>query len=149
MATCETTDFVFPLLVDIYYPIVEQAAYGNIKKTWILDKTIACNFNSVGTAGGEDIKPNVNITQELILVGRVRSDIRISSRQDRNSVTNVILTNIRTPDGTPIYQETAGPRSGKSTIFEIASNEPFVGPFRNIEYFDIVIRRSENQGVDV
>jgi hypothetical protein len=149
MATCETTDFTFPLLVDVYYPIVEQGAYGNVKKTWVLDKSICCNFNATGNAGNEEIKPNVNITREAILIGRVKTDIRISSLEDRNAVTNVILTNIRTSTGTSIYNETAGPRSGKPTIFEIASNEPYLGPFGSVEYYSLVIRRSENQGVDV
>lgn len=149
MAYCETTDFTFPLLADVYYPIVEQGAYGNVKKTWVLDKSICCNFNATGSAGNEEIKPNVNITRETILVGRVRTDIRVSSLDDKNAVTNVILTNIRTSAGDSIYNETAGPRSGKPTIFEIASNEPFVGPFGRVEYYSLVIRRSENQGVDV
>lgn len=149
MASCETTDFMFPLLVDVYYPIVDQGPYGNVKKTWVLDKTIACNFNASGSAANEEVKPNANITRETILIGRVRNDIRISSLQDRNAITNVILTNIRTADGTEVYKETAGPRSGRSTIFEVASHEPFLGPFGSIEYYGLVIRRSENQGVDV
>ena len=45
--------------------------------------------------------------------------------------------------------ETSGPRSGKSTIFEVATQEPYVGPFGGIEYYNLVIRRSENQAVDV
>lgn len=149
MAYCETTDFTFPLLVDVYYPIVDQGAYGNVKKTWVLDKSISCNFNATGSAGNEEVKPNANITRETILIGRVRTDIRVSSLEDKNAITNVILTNIRTADGVEVYKETAGPRSGRSTIFEVASNEPFVGPFGRIEYYGLVIRRSENQGVDV
>jgi hypothetical protein len=149
MATCESTDFIFPLLADIYYPLTEQGAYGNVKKTWVLDRGICCNFNSSGNAGGEDVKPNANITKEMILIGRTKTDVRISSLDDRNSITNVIITNIRTSDGEHIYKETAGPRSGKSTIFEVAAYDPFVGPFGRIEHYALVIRRSENQGIDV
>lgn len=149
MAICESTDFVYPLLADIYYPIVDQAIYGNVKKQWILNKTIATNFNSVGTAGKEEITPNVNITQEGLLVGRSRSDLRISAEGSNNSITNVIVTNIRDRFGNSIYNETSGPRAGKSTIFEIATVEPFVGPFGSTEYFKLVIRRSENQASDI
>ena len=60
---CEEPDFIFPMQADVYYPIVDQGVYGNVKKTWVLDKTIAGNFNSVGGAGKEEITPNVNITQ--------------------------------------------------------------------------------------
>jgi hypothetical protein len=146
---CENTDYAFPLQADIFHPTVEQGAYGNVKKTWILDRTIACNFSSPGTAMKEDIQPNVNITIKNILIGRVRSDIRFSSIDTKNSITNVIITNIRDQSGNEIYTETDGPRSGKSTIYEIATQNPFVGPFGSVEYYNLVIRRSENQGADV
>ena len=146
---CETPDFIFPMLVDVYYPITEQGAYGNIKKQWILDKSIAANFNAVGGAGKEEITPNVNITQKSTLIGRAKTDIRVSSLGNKNAITNIVLTNIRDKNGNEIYLETAGPRSGKSTIFEIATKEPFVGPFGNLEYYNLVIRRSENQAVDI
>lgn len=146
---CEEPDFIFPMQADVYYPIVDQGVYGNVKKTWVLDKTIAGNFNSVGGAGKEEITPNVNITQKTSLIGRVKTDIRISSLNAQNSVTNILITNIRDKNCNHIYTETAGPRAGKSTIFEIATQEPFVGPFGGIEYYNIVVRRSENQAVDV
>lgn len=146
---CEPTDYIYPLLADVYYPIVEQGAYGNVKKTWILDKVIACNFNIIGLAGREEVKPNVNITQENILLGRTKNDIRVSDLEVANSITNVIISNIRDRNENPIYVETAGTRAGKSTIYEIASQDPIVGPFGDVEYFKLVIRRSENQAVDL
>lgn len=149
MTSCETVDFVYPLLADIYYPIVEQATYGNIKKQWVLDKTIAANFNAAGSASKQEITPNVNITQESLLLGRVRSDIRISTMDTRNSLTNIVISNIRDSSGNSIYNETSGPRVGKSTIFEIATMEPYVGPFGRIEFYKLIIRRSENQAVDI
>ena len=54
-----------------YYPIVDQGAYGNVKKQWILDRSIACNFAPTGQSATEDVKPNVNITKENILLGRI------------------------------------------------------------------------------
>jgi hypothetical protein len=149
MASCESTDFVYPLLADIYYPILEQSPYGNVTKEWILDKTIAANFNATGNAGKEEIKPNVNITKDSVLIGRVRTDIRVSSVGSKNSATNIVITNIKDKFGNSIYNELSGPRVGKATIFEIATIEPFVGPFGSVEYYGLVIRRSENQAVDV
>lgn len=146
---CEPTDFMYPMLADIYYPIVDQGAYGNVKKQWILDRSIACNFAPTGAAAGEEVKPNVNITKESILLGRTKSDIRVSGANNRNSITNVVITNIRTNQQEDIYLETSGPRNGRSTIYEIASNEAIVGPFGNIEYYKVVLRRSENQASDL
>lgn len=146
---CEATDFAFPMQADIFYPLVEQGAYGNVTKTWVLDRTIACSFNPAGTAFKEEVTPNVNITQEKLLIGRVKTDIRISSKDVPASINNVIITNIKDRNCNEIYIETAGPRAGKSTIFEIATLEPFSGPFGNIEYYKLIIRRSENQGTDI
>lgn len=143
------TDFIYPLLADVYYPIVEQGAYGDVKKQWVLDKSIPCYFASAGSAGKEEIIPNVNITQETVLVGRTKSDIRISSQDGKNSLTNVIVTNIRDASCTPIYVETSGIRAGKSTIFEVATQDPTVGAFGGVDFYKLVIRRSENQAADV
>jgi hypothetical protein len=149
MAYCETPDFMYPMLADIYYPIVEQGAFGNIEKQWILDKTIACSLTPAGSAFKEDVKPNVAIVQDFVLVGRTKTDIRISSQKSNNSVTNVIISNIKDKNGNPIYIETAGPRSGKSTIFEIGSLEPHVGPFGDADFYKLLLRRSENQAANL
>jgi hypothetical protein len=149
VAHCESTDFIYPLLADIFYPIVEQGAYGNVKKQWILDRSIACFVGPAGTAGKEEIKPNANITIDRTLIGRTKSDILSSQRDSNYSMTNVIVANIRDSHGNLIYNETAGVRSGKSTIFEIASFEPIVGPFGSTEYYKIILARSENQAADI
>lgn len=149
MAQCESTDFVYPLLADIFYPIVEQGPYGNVKKQWILDRSVACFVGPAGTAGKEEIKPNANITIDRTLIGRTRSDILSSERAANYSMTNVIVANIRDKNGAMVYNETAGVRSGKSTIFEIASFEPIVGPFGSVEYYKIILARSENQAADI
>jgi hypothetical protein len=145
----ENTDFIFPMEAEIFYPMVEQTGYGSVKKHWMFDSAVACNLSSAGSAGKEEVKPNVNITQDVVLVGRIKRDIRISSNSSQSSITNIIVTNIKDKNCNPVYLETAGPRSGKSTIFEVASQDPFVGPFGGIEYYNVVLRRSENQAADL
>ena len=145
---CET-DFIYPLKADVYYPIVEQGAYGNLTKKWVLDRTIECSFAPAGSASSEEVKPNPKINLDVTLIGRTKNDLRISSQLSRESVTNIVISNIRTHSENPVYLETAGQRSGKSTIFEIASNEPIIGPFGDIEYYKLIIRRSENQTTDL
>jgi len=147
---CETTDIFYPLLADIYYPIVDQGAYGNVSKQWVLDATIACSFAPVGLKGKQDVQPqDVSVKIQQALTGRTRNDIRISSMAAGNAITNIIVTNIRDKSGNPIYLETAGPRAGSPTIFEVATNEPIVGAFGKTEYYKVVIRRSDNQAVTV
>ena len=53
---CEISDFTFPLLADVYYPIVTQGDLGEVKKQWLIDKTIACSLSSAGLK--EEVAPN-------------------------------------------------------------------------------------------
>lgn len=142
---CETPDFMFPMKADIFYPTISQNAYGSVEKEWIHDRTIASNFASAAADNVQEVKPNRVITESSLLLGRSKTDIRLSTRDSKNAITNIIVTNIRDKSDNEIYIETSGPRSGKSTIFEVATVEPFVGPFGSTEYYKLVIRRSENQ----
>jgi hypothetical protein len=146
---CESTDYMFPMQASLYHPIVNQGDFGAIKKHWVLDRIFACNFSSGGTAFKEEVKPNVNITQNSILIGRSKSDIRISLLESKNALTNILISDIKDQEGNLIYMETSGPRSGKGTLFEIATYEPFTGPFGVVDSYKLVIRRSENQAGDL
>ena len=148
MESCEDTDFMYPMKADVYYPIVEQGAYGNVQKTWVFNKTIICNFSKDGTVD-EEVKPNVNITLKKVLMGRTKRDIRFSQENNADAITNVVITNIRTKTDVPLYIETSGVRAGKSTIYEIESQSPIIGPFGDPDYYALAIRRSENQASDI
>jgi hypothetical protein len=81
------------------------------------------------------------------LVVRSKADLRIKSNLSQEATTNILITNIRLSHGQLIYKETAGPRAGKGTIYEIGTLEPFTGPFSNIEYYKMLWRRTESQAV--
>lgn len=146
--SCNEIDFMYPMIADIYHPIVKQDIYGQVKKDWGFDRTIVVSLNPAGSAFEEEVKPKVFVQYENMLLGRVKNDIRIGKDGTNNSITNVLLTNIRNCSGELIYKETSGAREDRGTIYEIATLEPFTGPFGNIEYYKIVVRRAENQGVD-
>lgn len=147
MSYCETVDFLYPMKVDIYYPIISQNDYGQANKKWVFDRTIVCNATPVGGAGKVELKPEVFLQYEESLIARTKGDIRIASNGDSNAESNILVTNIRSANDSVIYKETAGPRSGKGTIYEIGTVEPFFGPFKDIEYYKMVWRRAENQDV--
>jgi hypothetical protein len=135
------------MLADVYYPIITQGPFGEIKKEWVFDRSISCNATSVGGAGSEQIKPDMFLQYEDKLVVRSRGDLRIKSNQSQEATTNILITNIRLSHGQLIYKETAGPRAGKGTIYEIGTLDPFTGPFNNIEYYKMLWRRTESQAV--
>ncbi|NDB59215.1 hypothetical protein EB001_12285 [bacterium] len=147
MALCEDTDFIYPMQADVYYPIITQGEYGQPKKDWVFDKTIACNVEPVGGDGTENIKAESFLQLQNKLVARTKNDPRVSSQKENNAVTNILITNVRFPNGDLIYKETAGVRSGRATIYEVATVEPFVGAFRTTEYYKMLWRRAENQTV--
>jgi len=147
MAECEATDFIYPMKADIYYPIITQNNYGQANKEWVFDRTIICNASTIGGAGDVELKPEVFLQYDGKLIARSKSDIRISSNDADNAITNVLVTNIRSATDLVIYKETAGPRTGRGTIYEVGTLEPFVGPFGDIEYFKMLLRRTENQTV--
>lgn len=147
MTVCESTDFMYPMKADVYYPIITQGEYGQPKKDWVFDKTIACNATSVGGAGQENIKPEAFLQYENKLIARTKSDPRVTSQKDTNAITNILITNIRHANDEVIYKETAGVRSGRATIFEVATVEPYVSPFNTVEYYKMLWRRAENQTV--
>ena len=144
---CETTDFIYPMKADIYFPILEQGDYGQPKKNWVYDRTIICNATAIGRLKTEEVTPQSFLQYENKLIVRTKNDPRLSSNNSYNAITNILITNIRSSDDSIIYKETAGARSGKGTIYEIATVEPFTGPFGNIEHYKMLWRRTQNQTV--
>jgi hypothetical protein len=147
MVACGSTDFMNPLLADVYYAIITQNDYGKPTKEWIFDRTIACNAQPIAKKTQEEISPAVFLQQDGKLIARSREDIRTSSKNENHALTNILVTNIRFPGDNLVYRETAGPRSGRGTMFEVASLEPFIGGLQSIEYYSMMWRRSENQTV--
>jgi len=150
MAYCEKPDLFYPNLADIYYPIVEQGAYGNTKKTWVLDRTISIAVNPAGRKFKQDVQTNnAKLDMENAILARTRNDLTQATTDNLYSMTNIIITNIRDRDGNLIYNESSGPRIGLATLFELPTFNPIVGAFGKTEYYKLVLARSENQAIDL
>lgn len=145
--SCCGSDFMFPMKVDIYYPKVEQNMYGQITKDWSFDRTVLCSFIA-DTVSKEDVPAEIYVHPKDRLTGRVQFDPRISLSGESYSLSNILFANIRNNYNDLIYRETSGEREGKGTLFEIVAFDPFVGPFGGIEHYNLIIRRTENQGVE-
>ncbi len=146
-STCEDTDFMYPMKADLYFPIITQNSYGQVSKDWVFDRSITVNATPIVKQATEEITPNTYLSIDGLLSARVKNDPRLSSQNSNNAITNILITNVRDSNDNIIYRETAGPRSGRGTIYEVATVEPFIGPFGNIEHFRMVLRRTENQAV--
>jgi hypothetical protein len=144
---CPETDFMYPMKADIYYPVISQTDYGQATKKWVLDRVIILNATPVGGAGQEDIKPEIFLQYENKLVSRIKEDPRMSTSNGSNSITNILVANIRNAQDVLIYKETAGVRAGRGTIYELGTVEPMTGPFGSVDYYKMLLRRAENQTV--
>lgn len=139
----------YPMTADIYYPMVSQSPYGNVSKEWTWDRNVVCSFEQTGAKAKEEITPNVSISQDTVLIGRVKANIGITSDNVEYALTNIMVTNIKDKAGQQIYVETGGPRKGLPMIFEVATQETHVGPMGKIEYYKVILRRSENQEANI
>ena len=146
---CGSKDPIYPMQADIFYPEVTQGAYGNVSKTWMKDRTLVCSLGPAGSRFREELTPNVDISIESLLVGRFKEDIRFSKDDRGKAMTNIVISNVKGRNCEEIYVEPAGPRKNQSTIFEVATMTPHVGPFGKVEYYRVILRRSENQSVEI
>lgn len=147
--SCDTRDFIYPLQAHIYYPISEESAYGNSKKQWNFDRTVACSLSPAGSSFKEELNSEVLLTLDSLLVGRFRNDLRTSSFGENFDINNILITNIVDKTCNQVYTESSGPRVGNPTVFEIATHQPFLNPFGKVEYYKVILKRSENQGVEL
>jgi len=146
MLPCDATDLYFPMLADVYYPDITQGQYGEITKSWNIDRTIAAHIEPFPKKSGE-ISPQIFLQYKDLLIGRTRYDLRLPSYSGSTSeaLTNIMITNIRTSMGQALHLETAGPRAGSGTLYEIASYDAHYAPYGDIDYYSFTLRRSENQ----
>jgi hypothetical protein len=142
---CETPDIVFPMTAEVFYPVVNQGAYGNVQEDWTLDKIVVGNF----VKAKSDLRANMFVQKDQILECRIKSDIRVSTNGSDYATLNVLVSNIKDRGGNEVYIERSGPRKGQSTLFEVVAQDPHIGPFGEIEYFELILRRSENQGTEI
>jgi hypothetical protein len=126
-----TTEF------SVYYSRQSQDEYGKVNRTWVLDRTERGYVKTLTNHYGVD--------QQNVMRGEIRGkteeDLRIDSDGNLYPVTEILVT-ITDP---PIYIETAGPRKGLTTMYEVRTSTPVVGPFGEVLHFEITLARSIDQ----
>jgi hypothetical protein len=152
--------FLGPGGLRIYYQNTEtfstQTAAVISGASYILSFSGTGTVTNVSSSSGDITITNSTTTPQLTVVSapklttaRTIAGVSFNGTANislnNNAITNILVTNIRDAQDNPIYRETAGPRSGRSTIYEIAALEPIVGPFGNVEYYQMVFRKTENQ----
>lgn len=138
---------IFPLKADVYYPTTSQTAFGVVEKTWALDQTVRLGIAMTTNYKDQQIQPDQIFWEQDTLGARMLVDPRIAADTTPYSMTDVLITDIRTDEDVEVYVETAGPRSGSSTAYEISGVLPHVGPFGKVDYYKVTLKRSDDQEV--
>lgn len=141
----------FPMLCDLYYASEKQDKYGKIEKKWVFTDTIQCSFFTLNDELRNSDKFGTSQEQffelESRILGRSITDIRSTKDGQFFPMTHILVTNIRSSSCSDelFFRETNGGYEAVPTIFEPSSIQPYIGAFNRIEYYKIVLSRSDIQ----
>ena len=125
--------------VRVYFSVQTQDVYGRVERAWVFDRTERVLV--------KQRQPEMYQVSELnmwndILLGHSEEDLRINSNGDLYAPSEVLVTFIK-----PKLIDTAGPRKGLNTTYELRASSPVEGAFGEVIHFDIQLVRSPDQDV--
>lgn len=135
----------YPLKADVYYATETQNDFGEVDKAWELDQTVLVDLNMSTNYKDQQVQADQFFWVQDMLNGKCPVDVRVGEDGDMHSLTGILVTNVRNNSETVIYFETAGPRAGKPTVYEVAGVLPHNDPWGNNDYYKLVLKRSELQ----
>lgn len=146
-ATC--TDLFFPMKCDVYYATEDQDKYGKMVKKWSLGNTLDCTLYTPNEKkmGDFDFEDQKFFKLDEFVVGRTKFDPRKTDTESYYPMSHILITNIKSNDCNDqlLFFESTETYEQKATVFEIRSCRPYIGPFSTIEYFKLVLQRSDTQ----
>jgi hypothetical protein len=121
----------------VFYSVQTQDLFGAMKRSWVYDRVDRGYFAPAKFRMYEVAQQN---TWEEIYNGQTEEDVRIDSQGKLYSPSEIMIA-----FKTPKRIETAGPRKGLPTLFEIRGSVPVEGPFGEVLHFNTQIYRSIDQ----
>lgn len=140
----DLVDAVLSMKADIYRQQESQDPQtGSIVRKWYYYKTIPCHAkgmisNSKTERSGDFQQFNNKYANDQSVA--IRTNERISLREK--------ITNIRTQDDEVIWVELDFP-TNTPTVYEVVGTTPMTEPFGGILAFNSMLKRSENQKIDL
>jgi hypothetical protein len=130
------------MAIDVYYSYENQDDFGMEVKTWTMDQTLQGYIEILGAVERDSLKSNLFFEYHDKLIGRTSKDPRISSSGIGYPLTSMLMTNIK---DAVTHQEFYTEPTGKSTVYEVMAVEPYVNPWNEIEYYKVLLNRSDHQ----
>lgn len=135
----------YPLVLDVYYSTTIQNDYGELDRVWTFDRSVNCRIASNTNYKDQNVFPEQRMRIMDQLNAQIIEDIRRDSLGELHSLSDIMVTNVRAACGGTVYTETAGDRSGDTTLYEVIGYMPHVDPFNNLDYVKIVLNRADEQ----
>lgn len=134
-------DSVLPMLIDVYKQFdTQDESTGAMKKEWQFNRTLAChakgvisNSASSRSGGDKQVFSNKYINDQIL---QIRTSTKLTFREK--------ITNIRSADGTIIWEEVNFPNN-TPTVFEVMGVTPMTEPLGGIVGYNTTVKRSESQ----
>ena len=133
----------YPMTADIYYATKSQNDFGQLERTWELDRQINCSAIKEN--------PQSQMRTQLTSDKFIEFDEKVNMRTNENIYksldgthyrpTDIIVRNIKDPFGSVAWAES----STEPTNFEIDTIEPMYDPVHNVAGYRILLRRSDLQ----
>ena len=133
----------YPMTADVYYATQTQNDFGEVVKSWDMDRTIKCSAikQNPNSRTPNFVNSSINFEYDIVINFRTNEDVQISSENDDYKVTDILLTNIKDPKGKVIWKED----SSNPTVFEIRAIEPMLDISSNMMGYRIHCVRREAQ----
>ena len=147
-------NILYPMTADIYYAVETQSEYGNMTRTWQFDRTVNCSAVTA-TSGVLDAELKVKdkfFDYNSSLFFRTNEDIRKSSSGKYYPITAMAVTNMRDPNGDPVWINTENLKTKAETVktkYEVKTIIPSFDMFHNIGMYRVFLNRSANQKWDI
>ena len=131
------------MTADIYYATKAQNDFGQLVRTWSLDRQINCSAIKEN--------PQSQMRTQLTSDKFIEFDEKVNMRTNENIYksldgthyrpTDILVRNIKDPFGSVAWAES----STEPTNFEIDTIEPMYDPVHNVAGYRILLRRSDLQ----
>lgn len=125
----------------VYYSVQTQDIFGMVQRSWVYDRV------ERGTVKPRENQMYIVSDQNMwneTLIGQTEEDLRIDSSGNLYAPSEVLVTFVN-----PHLIETAGPRKGLNTTYELRSSMPVEGTFGEVLHFNVELVRSINQDMEL
>jgi hypothetical protein len=145
-------EILFPMTASVYYSLTTQSDYGNIVKSWVVNREVKCSMiseMSTRSFSGELKTKGTDFIYDSNAFFRTPEDIRKDSTGKYHSITSVAIAGIKDPSGEIVWVngENKKNESGPvSTKYEIKTVVPTFDYDHNLRHWRVYLSKAQIQG---